>query len=124
MKNYSKKKKKNNPRFKTGPYAKFLILKYSHSSVEKHSTKSMPINIELTITFTFLQISVLGETVLKYGFLSKGNNKSGYSSSSTEYLWGEVCCLFTWRSNMLDLRKFQIIQGQHIHRLDSKLIYT
>lgn len=64
---------------KTGLYAKFLILKYSHCSIEKHSTiaKHMPINIELTIIYTFLQIIVLGEIFLKYGFSSKENNKPG-----------------------------------------------
>lgn len=109
---------------KTAPYAKFLILKYSHCIVEKHCTKHMPINIELTIIYTFLQIIVLGETFLKYAFPSKENNKPEYSSSTTEYLWGEVCCLLTWSSNVLDLRKFQITQEQHIHKLDSELIYA
>lgn len=79
------KKKKKKPLVKTGPYAKFLILKYSRCSAEKHSTKHISINIELTITYTFLQVKVTGETVLKYDSSSKGNNK-GYSSSTTNYL--------------------------------------
>lgn len=83
MKNYSKKK---NPLLKTGPYAKFLILKCTHCSVEKHNTKHISINIELTITYTFLQIIVHGKTVLQRGFSSKGNNKPGYSSSTAKYL--------------------------------------
>lgn len=66
MKNYSKKP----PLLKTGPYANFLMEKYTHCSVEKHSTKHIPVNVELTITNTFLQVIVHGETVLKYGFSS------------------------------------------------------
>lgn len=70
MKNYSKKKKKKHLQLKTAPYVKILILKYSHCAVEKHSPKHMLINIEPTIIYTFLQIIVLGEAVLKYGFSS------------------------------------------------------